>query len=324
MRDDDFRADRLKCIACRLLNGLPFLVPKNAKPIPKGSSVTSAELDKVVSAAAAALLAGSPIGGSDGESTNLLETMRAHLKGVDWDGFGVTDEATPQPQTSISSAALVRQIRTLGSSARAGDRTAMLNLFAVTSSAYTEMDSVPRAQPELFRSAFQKSIFWPTATSAVPCIAFLLEADAKARGAGQAVKESVRSKVNLRNPVTTCAFHLLSFMALARLGLVLDARFIHWTIACGQLPPLSDEAFSQWWKVASVAIIPEMFPKLRQMVFGKNSTAEKQSQGDAVAAVRRAAISLIPVFAVATPPPSKAKRQARAVKSRAAAKAGAK
>lgn len=320
MRDDDFRADRLKCIACRLLNGLPFLVPKNAKPIPKGSSVTSADLDKVVSAATAALLAGSPIGGSAGESKNLLETMRAQLKDLDWDGFGVTDEATPQPQTSISSAALVRQIRTLGSSARAGDRTAMLNLFAVTSSAYTEMDSVPRAQPELFRSAFRKSIFWPTGTSAVPCIAFMLEADAKARGAGQVVKESVRSKVNLRNPCTLCAFQLLAFQASARIGIVPDSRYEHWTLACGQLPPLSDETFSHWWKVASVAIIPEMFPTLRQMVFGKNSTAEKQSQSDAVAALRRAAISLIPLFAVAAPPPRKTKRQARAVKSRAGAR----
>lgn len=282
-------------------------MPKNAKPISAEMEKMTETLPDLVVGTSVANVLNELKGASDADVKKLLTVGSAMLASVPWDGRQRQPADTARAP-KLSGAKIVRRIQELGRRARKGNKSAMLELFMVTASAYAEMDSVPRAQPTLFKQAFRNSIFWPTGTSALPSIASILAEDAKRRGAGEEVKMSVRSKVNPRSRGTLFAQKLLTFMSMARLGFIADRNLKHWVVPCQRLPPLSEKTFEQWWNVASKVIIREMFPNLQQKVFKPRVMVEKRSYGDAVAIVRRAALTLIPMFALMNPPSRKKKK----------------
>jgi len=276
-------------------------MPKNAKPISADMEKMIGTLPDLVGGTSVANVLNELKGASAADVKKVLTVGRAMFASVPWDGQQRQPAVTARaPKVSV--AETVRRIQELGRRARKGNTSAMLELFMVTTSAYAEMDSVPRAQPTLFKQAFRKSIFWPTGTSALPSIKSILAKDAELRGAGEEVKKRVHSKVNLRSPGTLCAKRLLGFMSAARLGFIADRKLKRWIVPCQRLPPLSKQTFKQWWEVASEVIIREMFPNLQQKVFKSRKMVEKGSYGDAVAIVRRAALTLIPMFALMDPP----------------------
>ena len=123
-------------------------------------------------------------------------------------------------------------------------------------------------ESKLLQRASKHSIFWFLPRSPFSGLGGLLKDFEKLLGIAALFLKFRKLKGNLDVPVNACAFKLLTFMVLAKRGLISNPRFAGWSEACSGLNPLSEHTWKEeWWKLGK-DIAKDMFPDLDKVLFG--------------------------------------------------------
>ncbi len=214
-------------------------------------------------------------------SVDTLEEIR-QLGAVDW--FPVrernrTKDAAPENSAGQSAGrdvSMVATAKSLGALALRGDQDALLRLVIMASAAQLELWKLQKELPVLGRAS-EHSIGWFSFRSPLPRLGGLLrEIDQLARVAVVVLKFR-RLKGNLNVPANACAYKLVSYMVLAKRGLISNPRFAGWSQACQQLDPLSEQTAGEWWELGT-EIAKDMFPDLDILLFGDKADAKDKDR----------------------------------------------
>lgn len=193
------------------------------------------------------------------------------LAAFDW--FPLTDRksvvkngGTQDRRLSGYEVSLVGTARALAERARDDDHDALLRLFLMMAAAQLELWKLSR-ESKVLQTAAQHSALWFLPHSPFRGLRAIV---GELEGIFQVAATIIRFRKirgNLDIPANACAFKLLTYMVLAKRGLIQDPRHTGWAEACKALPKLSKSTWKKDWWPLGIKIGKDMFPNLDKWLF---------------------------------------------------------
>jgi hypothetical protein len=220
------------------------------------------------------------LGAADFRSETIEEICQ--LATVPW--FPVSKRAADKDKGSKTSneltgyeVSLVGTAKALARRVHENDHDALLRLFIMGAAAQLELWQLSK-ESKLLQRASKHSIFWFLPRSPFSGLGGLLKDFEKLLGIAALFLKFRKLKGNLDVPVNACAFKLLTFMVLAKRGLISNPRFAGWSEACSGLNPLSEHTWKEeWWKLGK-DIAKDMFPDLDKVLFGGKADPQNKDR----------------------------------------------